>query len=119
MSLGRTRAVVLVGVVVTLLLAGLVSSYASASPDGLNRVAMDEGFDRGEKPHALDDSPLAGYELAGVGGDRIAVGLAGIAGVGICFLLGSALGAAVRRPDDDSDEQDSRGAPARAGRAAP
>lgn len=108
--MNRTRGVVLVGTVVALLLAGLVSYYASGSPDGLNRVAIDEGFDTGEKSHVLeDDSPLAGYELQGIGPDRLAVGLAGVAGVGLCLLMGSALGAAVRRRDEDDETGEGRG----------
>jgi hypothetical protein len=93
----RTQGVVLVGMLVALLLAGIVSYYASGSPDGLNRVAIDQGFDKGEKDHALDDSPVAGYALHGVDDERLSGGLAGVAGVGLTFLLGGGLALAVRR----------------------
>ena len=54
-----TRTVVVVGALVALLLAGVVSYYASSSPDGLNKVATDQGLGEKEKDHQLDDSPLA------------------------------------------------------------
>jgi hypothetical protein len=84
-------------VVVALLLAGVVSYYASSSPDGLTRVADDQGISRAEKPHATDDSPLAGYSVRGVGDDRLARGLAGVAGVGVVLVLGTGLTRLVRR----------------------
>ena len=40
-----TRALVLGGILVSLVLAGIVSFYASASPDGLESVAEKNGFD--------------------------------------------------------------------------
>ncbi len=98
----HTRIVVLVGLLVALLVAGGLSYYASSAPDGLNRVAIDEGFDKGEKDHALDDSPLSGYSLRGVDNDRLSGGLAGILGVGLTFVLGSAIALAVRRRGADS-----------------
>lgn len=93
----RTRAVVLIGLLVALVLAGGVSYYASRSPDGLNKVAVDKGFDKGEKKHALDDSPLSGYGTKGVDNDRLSGGLAGVAGVGLTFLIGGGLVLVVRR----------------------
>ena len=96
-----TKAVVLAGLVVALVLAGVVSFYASASPDGLNRVAIDKGFDAGEKPHALDHSPLSGYSLRGVDNERLSGGLAGIAGVGVTFLAAASLALVVRRRKAD------------------
>ena len=92
-----TRVAVLVGLVVALALAGVVSYYASGSPDGLNKVAMDEGFAKGEKDHALDDSPLAGYSLKGVDGERLSGGLAGVAGVGLTFVIAGGAALAMRR----------------------
>jgi hypothetical protein len=54
--------VVVAGIfVVALILAGVVSFYASSNPDGLNRVALDKGFSDTEKDHATADGPFAGY----------------------------------------------------------
>lgn len=79
------------GLVVALALAFFVSPEASSKPDGLNKVAIEEGFADDEKAHDLDDSPLAGYGVEGVDNERLSTGLAGILGVGVTFGLGSAL----------------------------
>ncbi|HEX6888856.1 MAG TPA: PDGLE domain-containing protein [Candidatus Nanopelagicales bacterium] len=82
MSVRRSVWIVIgVGLTVSLLLAGVVSYYASSSPDGLNKVAEDLGFASDAKDSATSSSPLAGYEASGVEHDRLAVGLAGVAGV--------------------------------------
>lgn len=96
----RTRGVVLVGMVVTLLLAGFGSYFASSSPDGLVRVATDKGLDKGERAHVLGDSPLAGYSVQGVRDARLSGGLAGVAGVGLTFLLVGGIAWGVRRRGD-------------------
>jgi PDGLE domain len=93
----RNKGFLLIGLVVALLLAGVGSFYASSSPDGLNRVAIDKGFDKGEKEHAAKDSPLAGYSTKGIEDERLSGGLAGVAGVGITLLIGYGLVYVVRR----------------------
>jgi hypothetical protein len=82
---------------VTLLLAGVVSTVASDDPDGLERVAEDEGFDGTALDHALDGSPVADYELTGVDDERVAVGLAGVLGVVLTLVVAGGLFLAVRR----------------------
>lgn len=93
----RTRGIVLVGILVSLLLAGVGSYYASSSPDGLARVAIDTGMDKGERAHATSDSPLAGYSVSGVREPWLSGGLAGVAGVALTFVIGGALVFGVRR----------------------
>ena len=64
-------------VLVALLLAGVVSFYASSSPDGLNRVAQDHGFAQTAKDHEAARGPFAGYATKDVGHARLSGGLAG------------------------------------------
>ncbi len=97
-----SRKVLLIGLAVTLLLAAVVSFYASSSPDGLERVASDKGISRTEKDHQLSDSPFADYGTKGVDNARLSQGLAGIAGVAITLALGTGLALAVRRRDHSS-----------------
>ena len=86
------------GLLVALALAFFVSPYASTSPDGLNKVAEDEGFDNAARDHALDDSPVAGYAVKGVRDERLSKGLSGIIGVTMTFGIGLILfGLLVRR----------------------
>jgi len=77
------------GLLTSLLLAGFVSFYASASPDGLEKVAHDKGIDKQEKAHASDGSPLAGYGVKDIADARLSGGLAGVIGVGVTVVAGS------------------------------
>lgn len=101
----RTTTVVAAGLVVALLLGGAVSYFASGSPDGLNKVAIERGFDGTEQEHDLADSPFAGYETRGVDDGFWTGSLAGIAGVGVCFLVAGGAAYLVRRR---SPERESR-----------
>lgn len=76
------------GLIVALGLAFFVSPYASGSPDGLNKVAIDKGISESEREHALADSPLAGYAVRGVENDKLSTGLAGVIGVAMTFGVG-------------------------------
>jgi cobalt/nickel transport protein len=93
----RTTTLLVAGLLVSLALAGLVSYYASASPDGLNRVAEDLGFHVTEKESATAGSPLADYGVAGVDNAFLSGGLAGVIGVLLVLAVGSGLAYAVRR----------------------
>jgi hypothetical protein len=70
-----------VGLAVSLLLAGVVSYYASSSPDGLEKVAGEVGFIDDAQDSAVAGSPLSDYGIEGVADERVSVGLAGIIGV--------------------------------------
>jgi cobalt/nickel transport system permease protein len=104
------RALVLVGLLVALVLAGGVSYWASSAPDGLNKVASDQGIDKGAQDHQLDDSPLAGYETDGVGDGRLSGGLAGVVGVAVTFLVVGGLAWGVRRRNASTDGADAAAA---------
>lgn len=93
----RTRWVVVGVAVVALLLAGVVSFYASSSPDGLNRVAEDKGFASTERTHSSDGSPLAGYESKGVDDPRLSKAVAGVTGTVLVLVLAGGLTLLVRR----------------------
>lgn len=93
----RRNGFLLAGLLVSLLLAGLVSGFASSSPDGLEKVAQDKGFAQSAEDSGLADSPLAGYSVSGVDDERLSTGLAGVIGVGVTFAFGLGLFALVRR----------------------
>jgi PDGLE domain len=76
------------GLVVTLGLAFFVSPFASTSPDGLNKVSIDKGFDDAQRDSAVAGSPLAGYGVEGVEDERLSKGLSGAIGVVITFGIG-------------------------------
>lgn len=84
-----TRGLWATGLVTALVLAGFVSFYASANPDGLEKVATDQGIDKKAEEHAAKDSPLADYGVKDVSDARISGGLAGVIGVGATLAVGS------------------------------
>ncbi|QLQ39600.1 PDGLE domain-containing protein [Micromonospora robiginosa] len=92
------------GLLVALLLAGVVSNYASSHPDGLDSsllkgctVNADDEITGGSCPaqqardHELSDSPLADYGVRGVGNDFLSTGLSGVLGVLLTFAVGGGL----------------------------
>ncbi|GAB1692021.1 PDGLE domain-containing protein [Krasilnikovia sp. M28-CT-15] len=98
------------GLLVALLLAGVVSSFASSSPDGLDATArqgctVDANGDitggtcmaQREQAHQMADSPLADYSIRGIGNTYLSTGLSGVAGVLITFALGGSLFWVARR----------------------
>lgn len=87
---------VLLGVAVALALAFFVSPLASSSPDGLERVAIDQGFEGQATEHAMAAGPLADYSVAGVHQTWLSTGLSGVIGVVLCFALAGALVLAIR-----------------------
>lgn len=96
-----SRKVWAVGLVTSLVLAGFVSFYASANPDGLEKVAADHGIDKKTEDHSTDDSPLADYGVKDITDARLSGGLAGVIGVGVTVVAGSAVFWAVRRRRTD------------------
>jgi len=97
MARRRLALFVAAGLAVAVVLAFFLGPAASSQPDGLNRVAIDEGFADEEAGHRLDDSPLAGYQVKGVDGDRLSTGLAGAVGVTVTFVLAGGLFLVLRR----------------------
>jgi hypothetical protein len=82
---------------VSLLIAGGLSYWASSAPDGLEKVAADHGISEAEKPHHLEGSPLAGYAIEGVSSPWASGALAGVGGVLLTLAVGGGLFALVRR----------------------
>jgi cobalt/nickel transport protein len=95
----RTRTFWVAFAVVTLLIAGVVSYFASSSPDGLDSATLQgcevvqtaDGEEltgsciaQDAKDHALADSPLADYS---VGGGEHTGGIAGVIGVVVTLAV--------------------------------
>lgn len=95
-----TFVLMVVGVLAALLLAGGGSFYASSAPDGLNRVAEDQGISATEREHKAADGPLAGYEVRGVEGARLSGLIAGVSGALVVLVLFGGLTLVLRRRAD-------------------
>jgi PDGLE domain len=87
----NVRLFVLGGLLVAVGLGVVVSPFASSSPDGLERVATDEGFAETADDHPLGEGPFSDYAAPGVDDPRLSTGLAGLVGVLITFGVGVAL----------------------------
>jgi cobalt/nickel transport protein len=106
----RTLWFVLAGLLVSLVLAGVVSNLASKAPDGLDATTLQgcttdrdgniTGGDciaRNARDHETKDSPLADYGVRGLGHGWLSTGLSGVAGVLLTFAIGGGLFWLVRR----------------------
>ncbi|WP_430790826.1 PDGLE domain-containing protein [Actinoplanes sp. G11-F43] len=105
----RTRFII-AGLFVALLLAGVVSSFASGSPDGLDHTARDgctfnadDEITGGDcmagkaEDHEFADGPFADYAVRGIDNEYLATGLSGVLGVAITFAVGGGLFWVLRR----------------------
>jgi cobalt/nickel transport protein len=92
------------GFVISLFLAGVVSFYASSSPDGLEKVAEDVKFIKTAKDHTYADGTLADYRVKGIVNERAAVGVAGVIGViGTAIVAGVGFTLIARKPKKDAN----------------
>ncbi|CAL9396126.1 hypothetical protein SUDANB95_01353 [Actinosynnema sp. ALI-1.44] len=73
---------------VSLVLAGAVSYFASSDPDGLDFVTEEHGIAEHAQDHPLADGPFADYAL---GGDDRFTGLAGVVGVVLTLVVAGGL----------------------------
>lgn len=99
----RTTGLLVVGLLVALVIAGVGSYYASSSPDGLEWSAEKEGFLDTAEDSATADSPLADYAVSGVDDGRLSGGLAGVVGVAVTLALAGGIALLVRRRHDTAD----------------
>jgi cobalt/nickel transport protein len=93
----KQRNFLIAGFVASLFLAGVVSFYASSSPDGLEKVAEDIGFIETAKENTNADGVLADYGVKGVDNERLSVGAAGVIGVIATGVISTGLFMLVRR----------------------
>ncbi|AFY33455.1 energy-coupling factor ABC transporter permease [Calothrix sp. PCC 7507] len=76
----------LVPVVSIFLIAGVLSLFASAWPDGLEKVAENTGFIKlAENVRVIVPTPLADYSIQGLG--TIGTSIAGLIGSAVCFAV--------------------------------
>ena len=93
-----TRALVVIGLAVSLLLAVGVSFFASTTPDGLEHVAQTLGFADAAQDSAVADSPLADYGTAGVEHGWLSTAVAGLAGLALTGVIAFGLMRLLVRP---------------------
>jgi cobalt/nickel transport system permease protein len=92
----RSVQVVVGGLAVAMVVAVLVSPFASSFPDGLEKVAENPGFTPTDNPTVVE-SPIPDYEVPGVSNLTVAGSLAGFIGTLIVFAIALAIGRMVQR----------------------
>ncbi len=76
------------GIAVAVFMATVVSQFAAGDPDGLERVAEDQGFIDTAQDHALGGGIFADYATSGVGNESLSLAVAGVSGVALTLLVG-------------------------------
>jgi len=103
------RPFVIGAVLVALLFAAVVSQFAAPDPDGLERVAEDQGFITSAEDHVLASGPFADYATAGLRNESVSLAVAGVTGVVISLLVGLGIVTVVRdrggRRSPDADRE--------------
>lgn len=87
----------LLGLLVSLLLALILSPFASQLPDGLERVAEDKGFSEKGEVEPVIPSPIPDYSWPGLKSERLATSFAGTAGTLIVFGISYGIAFLIRR----------------------
>src|SRR5690606_33597710 len=90
------RAFALGGIVAAAATAASVSQLAAADPDGLERVAIEQGFADQAEAHRLAGSPFAEYATRGIDDETLSLAVAGLAGVALTLAVGGGLVVAIR-----------------------
>ncbi|MBU3933456.1 MAG: PDGLE domain-containing protein [Candidatus Omnitrophica bacterium] len=88
---------ILFGLAAAIILAVVLSPFASPWPDGLEKVAEDKGFlAKGEVEPAVS-APIPDYAWPGLKSEEAATRAAGASGTLIVFGVGCAVAALIRR----------------------
>ena len=110
MSRRSSRGVAIGLLVAAVIIAGVLSYFASSQPDGLERVAEDTRISSSEGEHDLGGGPLADYQTKGVEDEWVSGGLAGVIGVVAVGLAATGLFMLLRPRRDPSDTSSEAGA---------
>lgn len=98
--MSNSRKFYLSGIFISLLLAGVISFYASSAPDGLEKVASEIGFSESAQENINANGTLADYGVKGFKNERASVGIAGVIGVvGTAVTAGLIFKFIARKPE--------------------
>lgn len=92
-----TRAFTIGALIVCVVIACVLSFFASSNPDGLEYVAGAQGFLETANESATSGSPFADYATAGVVHDWSSVAIAGAIGCAVTFAAAWGVGLLAQR----------------------
>src|SRR5579864_5298838 len=93
----KARSAWIAGLVLALLIAAMLSPWASRLPDGLDRVAESLGFSVRQRKEPLVSAPLPDYKVPGARDAPWSTPAAGVVGTLAVFGMASLAGYALRR----------------------
>jgi cobalt/nickel transport protein len=88
---------IIFGLLAALLLAILISPFASSWPDGLEKVAEDKGFLEKSEVVPPVTSPIPDYTWPGIESEKMATSFAGIIGTLMVFGMGYGVAALLKK----------------------
>ena len=100
----KRKTLLVTGLLLALLIAGVGSFYASGHPDGLEYVAGKTGFLDTAEDSPAGGGPFADYSTKGVDDARLSGGLAGVGGSLLVLVLGGGLFWVLRRRTPDTPD---------------
>ena len=87
-----------IGLGVSLLLALFLCPFASSSPDGLEKVAEQQGFaEKGGSWTLWRYTPFRDYAIPGIKNEKLATALAGFIGTAAIFMIAIGLGKTLKK----------------------
>lgn len=86
---------IIFGIILAALLVIFLAPFASRHPDGLEKIAQEEGLS--EKEKSLLPAVIPGYSLPGIKNEKISVVIAGILGVVVVFFTVYLLGVLIKK----------------------
>lgn len=92
-----SRQEILFGLAVAIVLAVVLSPFASPWPDGLEKIAEVQGFLEKAEGEPLISSPIPDYAWPTINSEGLATSMAGVSGTLIVFGLGYGLASLIRR----------------------
>jgi cobalt/nickel transport protein len=99
---GKQRGLIWIGLGISLLLALFLSPFASSHPDGLEKVALTQGFaQKGEESETWSHAPLRDYSFPGIKNSGISTALSGFVGTLAIFFLALGIGTLVKKSSDE------------------
>ena len=94
----RLDGFVWVGFGIALLLALLLSPFASTSPDGLEKIAETKGFsEKGESWKFWKHAPLSDYTLPWIKNEKVSTALSGLIGTLAIFFITIGIGKVIKK----------------------
>lgn len=88
---------ILIGLALAVLIAVLVAPFSSPWPDGLERVAQDQGFLEKGAVSPLVASPIPDYSFPGYQNKILAASFAGLVGTLVMFGIGCGIAALIKK----------------------